>query len=296
MCGANGFAQDGLFLPCGSSPRVRGEPLPRQGRGPALRIIPACAGRTHGHTLPEEQPSDHPRVCVANGYDAYPGIEVDGSSPRVRGERKSGLVGISFLRIIPACAGRTSPTTSTAKAAADHPRVCGANPERGRRRQQGDGSSPRVRGKRPTTTRKELRVRIIPACAGQTNMRPERKTKWADHPRVCGANVAMYPLMRSPCGSSPRVRGKQATGTAADIKVRIIPACAGQTPSCGIIQRRASDHPRVCGANLAQTGKDAGDHGSSPRVRGKPVSTGGKNSLPRIIPACAGQTHSPVTR
>ena len=51
----------------------------------------------------------------------------------------------------------------------------------------------------------------------------------SDHPRACGAN-GMAPTMNTRLhGSSPRVRGKLRDGEAQIVRVRIIPARAGQT-------------------------------------------------------------------
>ena len=72
--------------------------------------------------------------------------------------------------------------------------------------------------------------------------------------------------------------------------MRIIPARAGQTPR--YVSRAASttDHPRACGANLAEAAALAAAAGSSPRVRGKPRQGRRMDNRRRIIPARAGQT------
>ena len=92
------------------------------------------------------------------------------------------------------------------------------------------------------------------------------------------------------CGSSPRVRGKRLSCSLLCSFSRIIPASAGQTCTSYDVNSLYPDHPRECGANGC--GCVAGDfeHGSSPRVRGKPSGFSGSRNALRIIPASAGQT------
>ena len=51
-------------------------------------------------------------------------------------------------------------------------------------------------------------------------------------------------------------------------------------------------HPRVCGENLTSRLKACSVLGSSPRVRGKLRGRVNVGDSPRLIPACAGKTHS----
>ena len=72
--------------------------------------------------------------------------------------------------------------------------------------------------------------------------------------------------------------------------MRIIPACAGQTPEHAPRAFRDPDHPRLCGANHAHVAGALRSLGSSPLVRGKPRMRCARLAGRRIIPACAGQT------
>ena len=112
----------------------------------------------------------------------------------------------------------------------------------------------------------------------------------ADHPRACGANFRPVSRGCSRFGSSPRVRGKRCKLRQLKQQIRIIPARAGQTHERKEMQKRASDHPRACGANdFLIAGANVGC-GSSPRVRGKPVTPAASPLRRRIIPARAVQT------
>ena len=127
-----------------------------------------------------------------------------------------------------------------------------------------------MRGKRVDEASGAGRGRIIPARAGQTNLKKSPILQNTDHPRACGANVRHGGERRLPYGSSPRVRGKLCPFGFGACLVRIIPACAGQTRLWVHRCQKRSDHPRACGAN--QVHSDRG------------------GVLLRTIPARAGQT------
>ena len=199
-------------------------------------------------------------------------------------------------RIIPAHAGQTSTLGMTVVRPSDHPRACGANFATLVGSQLQNGSSPRMRGKRPHQPRQHQRRRIIPAHAGQTAWIITRPIRVSDHPRACGANRGMGMSRSSLFGSSPRMRGKRVDTPLRAESRRIIPAHAGQTTPTPCPAAKASDHPRACGANIMVNSYDHTNNGSSPRMRGKPV--GGLPALHqhRIIPAHAGQTQTAYLR
>ena len=173
----------------------------------------------------------------------------------------------------------------------DHPRACGANEHRVHVAVSEDGSSPRVRGKRPSHVRKGFRKRIIPARAGQTRCLVSERQVSPDHPRACGANLYMKMWARGSDGSSPRVRGKLVRVLGRVALGRIIPARAGQTVALLSAANAPPDHPRACGANHSDPRSPRVHSGSSPRVRGKHVSCFTMRDCLRIIPARAGQTY-----
>ena len=102
----------------------------------------------------------------------------------------------------------------------------------------------------------------------------------------------MMPMVtgRTLTGSSPLVRGKHKDVEVSASDDRIIPACAGQTHSFRPQPCGHSDHPRLCGANLASIVALGFAIGSSPLVRGKRAIIITITEQARIIPACAGQT------
>ena len=167
-CGANQSVRPRFAFAVGSSPRVRGKQSTSAQRMVPRRIIPARAGQTHWRRKPPPYWQDHPRACGANSPTRRVMLSMVGSSPRVRGKRRHHRQHDRLRRIIPARAGQTAAHRCRCSPAADHPRACGANWMSSSRRRAICGSSPRVRGKLRRQCRPKIRVRIIPARAGQT--------------------------------------------------------------------------------------------------------------------------------
>ena len=175
----------------GSSPRMRGKPSTRGLQGTRRRIIPAHAGQTTSGLPGSVTSSDHPRACGANVSSDGMLSRCTGSSPRMRGKLVSRHAVDADVRIIPAHAGQTEQKALPHIFATDHPRACGANsptsPSTGRH----NGSSPRMRGKQVPHDMPCRALRIIPAHAGQTRRVERAAFLITDHPRACGANVAV---------------------------------------------------------------------------------------------------------
>ena len=74
------------------------------------------------------------------------------------------------------------------------------------------------------------------------------------------------------------------------IPMGIIPADAGNTCRPPFRPVSAWDHPRGCGEHPAPPNKADGTTGSSPRMRGTPMSPRVGSWIERIIPADAGNT------
>ena len=204
--------------------RVRGHDQAGHGR-----IIPARAGQTVWACRSSIRRPDHPRACGANLPILSATAPNTGSSPRVRGKLPARPIPLDARRIIPARAGQTSVMGPPRPPSTDHPRACGANRYEARITEDGDGSSPRVRGKQLPHGVAPLEGRIIPARAGQTHRRKGSRCGAPDHPRACGANTLKAAQAQLGTGSSPSVRGKLALPDRHPREGRIIPARAGQT-------------------------------------------------------------------
>ena len=213
-----------------------------------------------------------------------------GSSPRVRGTRKSIPSNRTSRRFIPACAGNTEDQDASAVAGTVHPRVCGEHFPLFFRHCCEFGSSPRVRGTRALLRAGWRSGRFIPACAGNTLPCFHPSTVTPVHPRVCGEHLGIPAWVGTALGSSPRVRGTHCRHHREPEAERFIPACAGNTSFLAVFSLFRSVHPRVCGEHSEICQLNRLGRGSSPRVRGTRTSLGCLNTLERFIPACAGNT------
>ncbi len=272
----------------GSSPRVRGT-LGRRVQGiRCARFIPACAGNAHPTASRYRRNAVHPRVCGERLSCPVSRLSNGGSSPRVRGTRRIAVIVGTRRRFIPACAGNaTANCLSTARNAV-HPRVCGEREIRQVQKIGRGGSSPRVRGTPPLVQALNIRIRFIPACAGNAASLPANCFLTSVHPRVCGERRISFVGDNTTRGSSPRVRGTHINGTIGLIQDRFIPACAGNASTVNAEDKRRSVHPRVCGERCAKHKYIARFCGSSPRVRGTLGGGDRKKPIERFIPACAG--------
>ena len=195
-------------MPESVHPRVCGE-LSRAPRAWCVRrrFIPACAGNSP--------------------FFFEGGVEIGGSSPRVRGTHRWRTASLNGERFIPACAGNSSRDSNSRFSKTVHPRVCGELGHQAHVQPGRAGSSPRVRGTHRVRAAADHRSRFIPACAGNSRSRRSPRTVPPVHPRVCGELLSSVSSEGGDTGSSPRVRGTPASGSAS--------------------ASYAAVHPRVCG-------------------------------------------------
>ena len=111
----------------GSSPRVRGKLLEGLRISRFRGLIPACAGKTGPHSERILRTKAHPRVCGENSVSGTSRVLSPGSSPRVRGKLRITDLPRWMTGLIPACAGKTSPSPPRKNQGPAHPRVCGEN-------------------------------------------------------------------------------------------------------------------------------------------------------------------------
>ncbi len=274
----------------GSSPRVRGT-LPRTAASPsANRFIPAGAGNTVAAQHTHWQDAVHPRGCGEHSCSTASMADSSGSSPRVRGTLRGAFSTRRPARFIPAGAGNTHPHRSEWPTGAVHPRGCGEHPYINLGLQVAHGSSPRVRGTRGRAARSWLRLRFIPAGAGNTGVRSCGVALVAVHPRGCGEHAKLPRVKCDHCGSSPRVRGTRMPAAAVILPGRFIPAGAGNTAGRLGLGGDNTVHPRGCGEHVSGGSFFHNQPGSSPRVRGTLLCGRKTASSARFIPAGAGNT------
>ena len=175
-------------------------------------------------------------------------------------------------------------------ALAVHPRVCGEHNIRAVSHFFVLGSSPRVRGTRPSALPAPDRTRFIPACAGNTACQARQARRRSVHPRVCGEHLGASRPPAQSGGSSPRVRGTRCCCQPSTGWPRFIPACAGNTNGASMAAMTIPVHPRVCGEHAIFCMSPSVSTGSSPRVRGTRSGLARTILTARFIPACAGNT------
>ena len=129
-----------------------------------------------------------------------------GSPPHVRERPVSASKVALPVGITPACAGKTHMDTISLTRARDHPRMCGKDPSQWAAQFILSGSPPHVRERHVLPTLAKVKLRITPACAGKTLSAPMQDKLIQDHPRMCGKDLFMKPLMLQPLGSPPHVR------------------------------------------------------------------------------------------
>ncbi len=152
-----------------------------------------------------------------------------GSSPRGRGKHGQALADVDAHRLIPTRAGKTRVSRIAREAAKAHPHAGGENDSAFASVVPIVGSSPRGRGKPPSSHTGPPRAGLIPTRAGKTfSERLRRSRVWA-HPHAGGENKATDPITGDLEGSSPRGRGKHGERADRLADGRLIPTRAGKT-------------------------------------------------------------------
>ena len=212
-----------------------------------------------------------------------------GLSPRVRGNLQALLLRFFSHRSIPACAGEPGTARKTRSVSGVYPRVCGGTNPCASPVTTGVGLSPRVRGNRNAARGVAVRIRSIPACAGEPLLKVLVMVQFPVYPRVCGGTAATKPSDITSTGLSPRVRGNRTLRNMRRTVRRSIPACAGEPLELRTKLAHSAVYPRVCGGTRLYSHHVWLNWGLSPRVRGNPRSGSLRTHILRSIPACAGE-------
>ena len=138
--------------------------------------------------------------------------------------------------------------------------------------------------------RSRMRVRFIPAWAGNTMGASRILSSSSVHPRVGGEHLLAGALKIAGNGSSPRGRGTHGADVRRVCAQRFIPAWAGNTSRVTLAMPKSPVHPRVGGEHSPVPLMMASSVGSSPRGRGTPVNRRADVTPGRFIPAWAGNT------
>ena len=169
-------------------------------------------------------------------------------SPHTRGARGQALRRLGPRRIIPAYAGSTGPPPAETQRRLHHPRIRGEHDVFADQVAQTKGSSPHTRG-------------ALRACQGVAG-------RVADHPRIRGEHPQIGGATLDRWQSSPHTRGAPGRRLALVLRVGIIPAYAGSTPSGTTRRGTSRDHPRIRGEHFPKSLDETAKSGSSPHTRG----------------------------
>ena len=166
VCGERGHTWNRSLCCPGSSPRLRGTPVPPLPRRLRGRFIPAFAGNAEAGKTLRSILAVHPRVCGERTAEIPAKLQFLGSSPRLRGTPFLDSWKFCFQRFIPAFAGNAAVRAARARSPTVHPRVCGERHSRQRSGSTRIGSSPRLRGTPDVRAPATHIPRFIPAFAG----------------------------------------------------------------------------------------------------------------------------------
>ena len=146
-CGEKAGLWYTLYAKRGSPPRMQGKDIFPDGLPCAVRITPACAGKSRSQPRLPCTGRDHPRVCGEKLRIVEVGRVKEGSPPRVRGKGRPAQGGTPATGITPAHAGKRFYAIYDKLASRDHPRACGEKLYSICAPAPIAGSPPRMRGK-----------------------------------------------------------------------------------------------------------------------------------------------------
>ena len=280
----------------GSSPLTRGKHPHHARNDQRTGLIPAHAGKTSSPGVPCCASWAHPHSRGENIITGIIGVLSEGSSPLTRGKLSCCLPVLPVHGLIPAHAGKTSPTCNATPTTWDHPRSRGENRSCCSRGRAMSGSSPLTRGKRSGLGGGADRAGIIPAHAGKTRLRASWAWRTWAHPRLRGENPIIVACRLPAAGSSPLTQGKPMPFIGNSHPKGIIPAHAGKTRRKPVQHDRHRDHPRSRGENTSVKPKSKIAWGSSPLTRGKHAPVWSAHAGHGLIPARAWKTGPTPTR
>ena len=130
------------------------------------------------------------------------------------------------------------------------------------------GSSPLTRGTRKVGPDELIRLRFIPAYAGNSSLIHSSLMETTVHPRLRGELASCKCVCSHEHGSSPLTRGTQRRSSRGPYRRWFIPAYAGNSWIQCAAQRCSTVHPRLRGELTIRISMVICTSGSSPLTRG----------------------------
>ena len=189
-CGATWMTAESRGSSRGLSPRMRGNLLAASGQSLPMRSIPAHAGQPLTPCCRPCRNSVYPRACGATHVTEEDDSQLEGLSPRMRGNQWRTNWKPNNRRSIPAHAGQPMTIICITFLLPVYPRACGATKAYCGIPPSMQGLSPRMRGNRWASAAGSRRVRSIPAHAGQPPELSRCGTSGGVYPRACGATAS----------------------------------------------------------------------------------------------------------
>ena len=274
----------------GSSPLAQGTPLRPSGESGVGGLIPTHAGNTLKSTRCMALTRAHPRSRREHSPTKALRRRTWGSSPLTRGALRQIVQLAHGLRLIPAHAGNTPRQNRCGINRRAHPRSRGEHERMNPKIAAQLGSSPLTRGALGVGASARLAIGLIPAHAGSTRFVADARGRFGAHPRSRGEHETEAPDLTTFKGSSPLARGTRLSRPTRCSAIRLIPARAGNTPSCQMIMMRFGAHPRSRGEHCRLLQTPMSRAGSSPLARGTLVFNAVCLFISGLIPARAGNT------
>ncbi len=153
----------------------------------------------------------------------------DGLSPLARGTPARAMVMARQYRFIPAGAGNTCSSVIPARRCAVYPRWRGEHVFEYPKATAISGLSPLARGTPMELAGEYMRRRFIPAGAGNTSKNPASAGFSSVYPRWRGEHSVRIAVTEIHRGLSPLARGTPTCWRRKEIRMRFIPAGAGNT-------------------------------------------------------------------
>ena len=252
----------------GLSPRVRGNQVLAVRRTFPCGSIPARAGEPRACLPSRCRGGVYPRACGGTMSRCIEGWDLQGLSPRVRGNQRCSKSVISFSGSIPARAGEPSTRCRRTRWFRVYPRACGGTADEAAGFTLGQGLSPRVRGNRLDRREEDDIEGSIPARAGEPQSVSMSARYLRVYPRACGGTRRHHHAGAACPGLSPRVRGNLVGRRIVRQVLGSIPARAGEPTGKDLSQALLRVYPRACGGTNEMDAAITRSWGLSPRVRG----------------------------
>ena len=132
-----------------------------------MRVYPRACGETPSLLAIDHLPRVYPRACGGTPDRWLSDRDVEGLSPRLRGNGWVEPNWPAFVGSIPALAGERGARDTVLRVAGVYPRACGGTTGEIEHLFAEEGLSPRLRGNGWTDAQKQAYVRSIPALAGE---------------------------------------------------------------------------------------------------------------------------------